>query len=125
MSIALKRRCHARIGAYVRLRTLLGLLFALAVLFAPAVTGVAAAQAAVPDHQAQMVKAGHCTSTPSGQRDYSDGRSCCISVNVGVAVAQVAPLVAAAPPAPTPISLVRALHRPYLGEIATPPPRLS
>lgn len=123
MPIALKRRRDARIGASVHLRTLLCLLFGLAVLLAPAVTGVAAAQAAVPDHQMQMAESGHCSSIPSGQHDKSDGKTCCISIYIGVAVAMNASLTAVLVPASTPVSVLRALHRPYLGEIVTPPPR--
>ena len=98
---------------------------ALAVLFAPAVTSAAAAHAAVADHQMQMMETGHCQSMPSGHHDKADGKSCCISTYVGAAFAASAPSAETALAAVSPESVLPALHRPYLGEIATPPPRQS
>lgn len=125
MSNPLMERHMGRIGAPVRIRTLLCLLFGLAVLLAPAATGVAAAQAGVPDHQMQMTESSHCNSTPSGQHDGSAGKTCCISTYLGLTVAPAAPMAVASRPARTPVSFIRALHRPHLGEIATPPPRTA
>jgi hypothetical protein len=107
------------------LRTLLSAVLALAVLFAPAVTHAAATHAGIPDHQMQMMEAGHCSSMPSGHHDKSDGKSCCISVYVGLAAASSAPVTEIALPASPPMYFVVTFHRPYLGEIATPPPRHS
>ena len=100
-------------------------LLALAVFFSPAITSVAAAQAAVPDHQMQMMESGHCHSTPSGHHEKSDGKNCCISFFVGLAVGPSAPLAEPALPASPPVCFLTAFHQSYLGEIATPPPRLS
>ena len=107
------------------LRKLLSAMIGLAVLFAPAVTSAAAARAGVPDHQMQMMESGHCNSMPSGHHDKSDGKSCCISMTMGLAVAASAPVTEIVPPTSPPVSFVPALHRIYLGEIATPPPRHS
>ena len=106
------------------IRKLLTALIALAVLFAPAMTTAAAASAAVPDHQMQMMESGHCKSIPSAH-DKSDGHSCCISVFLGLAVAPSARFAEFKPLVSPPVSPIPTLHRPYLGEIATPPPRHS
>jgi len=106
-----------------RIRNLLTALIALAVLLAPAVASAAAAEAAVSDHQMQMMEAGHCKSIPSAGHDKPDGHGCCLSIFWGLAVAPFVPWAEIAPPAAPPDSSVRVLHRPYLGEIATPPPR--
>ncbi|MFL6728148.1 MAG: hypothetical protein ACJ8FS_16785 [Sphingomicrobium sp.] len=107
------------------LQKLLTALIALAVLFAPAITSAAAARAAIPDHPMQMMESGHCTSMPSGHHDKSDRKSCCISVSIGLAVAPFVPVAGAAALASAPVYFLAKLHRPYLGEIATPPPRQS
>jgi hypothetical protein len=80
---------------------------------------------AVPDHQIQMMETGHCKSIPSGHDDKSDGKSCCISMLMGLAVAPSAPVAETAERPSPPVFVVRTLHHPYLGEIATPPPRIS
>ena len=112
-------------GHSMGIRKLLTALIALAVLFAPAVTSAAAANAAVPDHQMQMMESGHCKSMPSSGHDKSDGHSCCISMFLGLTAAPSAPLAEVAPPTSLPAFFIPALHRAYLGEIATPPPRHS
>ena len=101
------------------------LLLLLAVLFAPAVTSMAAAHAGRDDHQVQMMETGHCSSMPSGHHHKSDGKSCCISMCIGVAVSPAAPTEEVVLRASPPIFFVAPLHRPYRGEIATPPPRQS
>lgn len=101
------------------------LLLLLAVLFAPALTSMAAAHAGLDDHQMQMMETGYCSSMPSSHHDKSDGKSCCISMYIGVAIAPAAPTEKVDLRASPPIFFVAPLHRPYLGEIATPPPRRS
>ena len=44
----------------VSIRKLFAMLVAVAVMFVPAVTGMSAALAAVPDHHMQMMSTGHC-----------------------------------------------------------------
>jgi len=109
----------------MNLSKLWSILIALAVLFAPAVTSAAAAHAAVADHQMQMMETGHCNSMPSGHHDNGDGKSCCISTYVGAAFAAPEPSVETPLAAASPETILPALHCPYLGEIATPPPRQS
>lgn len=114
---------RARICAAVGIRTLLSALLALAVLLAPTVTSAAAARMAAPDHQMQMMQAGHCNSIPLQDREKSDGKTCCVSTSMGLAVAPAAPVSeSSARPSP-PVFRVRTIHLAHLGEIATPPPR--
>ena len=107
------------------LQRTLSVLVALTVLFAPAVTSVAAARAAVPDHQMQMMEAGHCKSMPSSDHGKMDGKSCCISICIGLAVVPSTPAAENVQRPPPPVFSVPTIHRPYLAEIATPPPRHS
>ncbi|HEV8407892.1 MAG TPA: hypothetical protein VGQ34_08135 [Sphingomicrobium sp.] len=100
------------------------LMIALAVLFAPALTHAGAAFAAMPSHDMQIMEAGHCQAPPSqsGHHD-KDGKSCCISLTIGVAACPSAPVGAAIVLGSPPVFRLATLHRPYLGELATPPPR--
>jgi hypothetical protein len=113
-------------SAYVRtvsMTKLFALILAVAVLFAPGVTG--AAMAAAPHHDMAMMEAGHCQppASGSGHHDQSDGKSCCVSMCMALAVAPSAPS--------EPLQQRRELPqfaspKAYLGlpaEIATPPPR--
>ena len=109
----------------VSIRKLFAVFVALAVLVAPSVTG--AALAASPHHAMQMMEAGHCEAPPpSGNHQHRmDGKTCCISMCMALAVAPTAPAETAtllrqiaqfAPP--------KAYHG-LPAEIATPPPRHS
>ena len=109
----------------ISLRKLLSALIALAVLFAPAVTNVAAAHAGVGNHQAQMMQMGHCSSMPSRGHEKSDGKSCCISMTVAAAFAPDHAAARLSMAALRPVSFIPTMDRPHLGEIATPPPRDS
>jgi hypothetical protein len=103
-------------------RTLFGIFIALALLIAPTISG-GEALAAVPNHDMQMMEAGHCQSPASHKTGHQGDMSCCKAMCVGVAVAHVAPAEATWV-RPTPASIpLPALHRPFLGELATPPPR--
>lgn len=115
-------RSYARL---MSIRRLFAILVALAVLFAPSVTSTAMASA--PDHQMQMMQAGHCEMPMSGKsgHDKMDGKNCCISMCMAVAINP------SAPPAEHALAHVQATFptpKSYLGhltEIATPPPRLA
>lgn len=109
-------------------RPLLGFVLMIAVLFASALSGSAAASAAtMPGHDMQMMEMGHCSSVPS---KHDDGKSmpkqCCIAMCMAaVAVAPSAPAELPMVQRGQPASFVPAAHDGYLGEIATPPPRLA
>lgn len=109
----------------ISIRKLLSALIALAVLFAPGVMNVAAAHAGVGDHQTQMMEMGHCSSMLAGHHDKSDGKGCCFSMTIGVAFDQCNATVELNTAAARPVSFIPKMHRPHLGEIATPPPRDS
>lgn len=123
MPLRLNHANHARIGPFVSIRTLLSALLALAVLLSPAVATAAATRIAVPDHQIQMMEAGHCKSLPSSDHEKSDNKSCCVSLCIGLAVSPSAPLTETVSRPSPPVFAVESLHLAYLGEIATPPPR--
>jgi hypothetical protein len=104
-------------------RALFGMVVALGVMLAPAI-GRGEALAAVPNHDVQMMEAGHCHSPASRPASHHQGdMSCCTAMWVAVTVPYDRPADSAAvraAPASTPLV---ALHRPFLGELSTPPPR--
>jgi hypothetical protein len=106
---------------------LFAIFVALAVLFAPAFTRAGEALAAVPDHHAQMLEAGHCQAPPgqSGDEEKAPATNCCISMCMAVAIAPASPLshkdVHNAPAALTARTFLIGLPL----EIATPPPRTA
>lgn len=109
----------------VSIRRLLTILVAVAVLFAPSLTGAAAA--AIPDHYMQMIESGHCQAPPSESRNEKEtpAKSCCVSVSMGVAVTPAPPLTDGELQAAPAVFGIPTPHLSYLGEIATPPPRRS
>lgn len=111
---------------FMTVRRLFAILIALAVLFAPAMTRVGEAQAAVPDHHAQMMTKGHCDTVPAGDQEQArDSNSCCVQLSMAVAAEP------ARPAASQPLlgaSRVAALENFRTGtpaELATPPPRAA
>ena len=107
-------------------RPLFAFILMIAVLFASALTGSAAASAATMNHDMQMMEMGHCSSMPSKEDGKAPVKSCCIAMcTAAVAVAPSAP-VELLPIQPVLATFpVPAAHDGFLGEIATPPPRLA
>ncbi|MGE5564462.1 MAG: hypothetical protein ACM3ZV_14315 [Bacillota bacterium] len=110
-------------------RPLFAFILTIAVLFASALSGSAVASAATMNHDMQMMEMGHCSSMPS-MPSKDDGKapvkSCCIAMcSAAVAVAPSAPAELPIIERATPGFFVPAAHHGYLGEIATPPPRLA
>ncbi|HEY1146731.1 MAG TPA: hypothetical protein VGE84_10365 [Allosphingosinicella sp.] len=108
-------------------RPLFAFILMIAVLFTSALTGTAAASAAMmPGHDMQMMETGHCSSMPSKDDGKTPAKSCCIAMcTAAVAVAPSAPAdlpVVQQAPAAFPILIG---YNGFLGEIATPPPRLA
>ena len=107
-------------------RPLLAFIAMIAVLFASTLTGTATASAATMNHDMQMMEMGHCSSPPSSQHDGKGmAKNCCIAMCMAVAIAP------AVPAQPNEIhhqasyfAVPKSWHG-YLGEIATPPPRLA
>lgn len=105
---------------------LFALILAIAVLFASGLSASAVASAATMDHDMQMMDMDHCSFMPSKQDGKTPVKSCCIAMCM--ATAAVVPSVPAELPIvrQTPATFsVPAAHAGYLGEIATPPPRLA
>jgi hypothetical protein len=101
------------------------ILLALAVLFAPSM-----AYAALPmtaQHDMQAMEMGHCQMLPSGKGDHDkdDGKSCCISMCMAVALAPSTPADAAESKHDAAYFTVPQSWQGFLGEIATPPPRTT
>ena len=112
------------LAALVSPRKLFAIMIALAVLSAPAVTYAAAS---TTHHNMQTMEMGHCQMLPSKGGDHrkADGKSCCISMCVAVAIAPAAPSEALElEHAGTYFAAPQWWHG-FLGEIATPPPRMA
>ena len=105
------------------IRPLFAFMLTIAVLFASAMTGTAAASAATMNHDIQMMEMGHCSSAPSNHEDKSTPKQCCIAMCLAVAVAPSAPPDLPMVQQAVPTFTIPTEHDAYLGEIATPPPR--
>ena len=107
-------------------RPIFAVILTIAVLFASALTGSAAASAATMNHDMQMMEMGHCSSMPSKEDGKAPVKSCCIATcTAAIAVAPSAPVelpILQQAPAAFPILTS---YSGFLGEIATPPPRLA
>ena len=109
----------------VSIRALFAALVALAVLFAPSLTRIGEASAAVPDHDVQMMTKGHCEKAPADDHEKSVEMSCCVQMCMAVAVEPTAPF--------SPEPVLGSTKTPKLqsflvgapAEIATPPPRAA
>lgn len=104
------------------IRTLFAIVIALAVLLSPA----GQAFAAVPDHHMQMTQFAPCQMPPAKSGDHGKmDKNCCMAMCMTVAVAPSAPAdVADQAHAFSYFSVPKSWHG-YLGEIATPPPRIA
>ena len=107
------------------IRRLFAMLLALVVLFAPAVT--ASASAADPSHDMQMMQVGHCQGPMSGGADHdrNAGKTCCISICMGVALSPLAPEAEASVQLASPVFAAPVSLTGQPTELPTPPPRLS
>ena len=118
-------------GPYVNIRKFFAILIAMSVMFAPTLARAAEANAPVPDHQMQMMEAGHCTSAPSstneksGTHDKSMAKSCCIAMCMALAVVPSAPGHSRVPTRIVMVFLAPSFRIGLPAEIATPPPRLA
>jgi hypothetical protein len=111
--------------AIARLRHLVGIFVALALLFAPGVAHFGMADAAAPHHERMMEQTGHCSLPAGGLSDHGKaaGNACCSSICVAIAADAATSLYEASIRSPAPAFALAKLHIGYLGEIATPPPR--
>lgn len=108
------------------IRRLLSGLVALAVLFAPS-TVAAQHGATMPGHDMQTMKMGRCEAAPPRTADHGKnvGKNCCISMCMASAVRRDAPATDVPVVHAATYFAVPVYWRGYLGEIATPPPRIA
>jgi hypothetical protein len=111
----------------VSIRKLFAIFIALAVLIAPSVAYAAMPTALTPHHDMRTMDVGHCQMLPSKSSDHNkfDGKSCCISMCMAVAVAPFTPADTVEPKHSVAYFAVPQSWHGYLGEIATPPPRAA
>ena len=106
-------------------RSPLSFVIMMALLFASSITGTAAASAATMNHDMQMMEMGHCSSPPAKQDGKTPAKSCCIAMCMAVAVEPTAPAQLSDIHHQATYFAVPTSWHGYLGEIATPPPRLA
>ena len=106
-------------------RSLFAFVIMIAVLFASAVTGTASASAATMNHDMQMMEMGHCSSPPAKEDGKAPVKSCCIAMCVAGAIEPSAPARLGDLHHQTTYFAVPSSWHGFLGEIATPPPRVA
>jgi hypothetical protein len=108
------------------IRNLFAILVAVAVVFAPAFMSVGMAQAAVPDHHAQMTEKGHCDPANDEDQNKPAGTMACCGA-MCMAVAVTASTMALAEPllGSLPVARLHAFRTGVPAELATPPPRAA
>ena len=106
-------------------RSLFAFVIMISVLFASAVTGTASASAATMNHDMQMMEMGHCSSPPAKEDGKAPVKSCCIAMCVAVAIEPSAPARLGDLHHQTTYFAVPSSWHGFLGEIATPPPRVA
>lgn len=105
---------------------LLAALAAVALLFAPALTGAAYAAQDMSGASMQMMNGAPCKSMPSpADHDKAMANGCCMAMCMAVAVAPSTPGALPAMTQATATFTLAKSDKAYLGEIATPPPRHS
>ena len=113
-------------SSLMSIRKLFAILVAIAVLFAPSLTGAGMAQAAVPEHHAQMMEKGHCDPASDGkQNKAAEKTSCCGAMCMAVAVTSGANSVTNGLLGNGPVSRLHSFRTGSPAELATPPPRAA
>ena len=105
-------------------RRFLGLVIAVAMLLAPALTA-GSAFAAAPDHHAQATEAGHCDPATAEESKKSTLTSHCVAMCMTIAVAPALTTLAAPVQRSTNAAAIPCFPAGQLLEIATPPPRAA
>ena len=110
----------------MRIRKLLAILVAVAMLSAPSLTDAGMAQAAVPEQHAQMVEKGHCDpASVAKQNKAIDQMSCCGAMCMAVAVTPGASPLTTGLLGNRPVSRLHSFRSGVPAELATPPPRAA
>ena len=117
----------APIWLSVSIDKLLAILVALTFMLAPTVARAGEMAMADGHHDMVMMDGGHCQKAPSHSptHDKAAGDSCCVSMCMAVAIAPGAPIESTRLAHVDAYFAAPATWHGYLGEIATPPPRLA
>jgi len=114
------------IGPPVSVRLLFSMMIAVALAFAPFAMPMGEASAAASGHHASMAKAGHCDDKPSPAKpDGHKEKPCCSAGCMAAAMLPAMGEGVVALPHATERPGLDLFYRGFLGEIATPPPRLA
>src|SRR5262245_14124454 len=112
-------------GSASRARLLFAMLIAFAMALAPLAMPAGEAMAAQPAHHGAMAKAGHCPEAPMPSHHNQADKSGCVAGCMALANLPMRGLDAAMPASSRERPATDQFRRGYLGEIATPPPRLA
>jgi hypothetical protein len=109
------------------MQKLFALMVAIALLLAPGLTGASMAQAAQPDHRAQMAEMSHCDPARDDQQQgQTHDMACCAAMCMAVAVTPpMVPLRAPLQASETTADSLFAFAIGTPAELATPPPRAA
>ena len=125
MSMVLKKLQITAISPRVTCRSIVAILIAAAMLFAPFAMRSGGAMAAMAaNHHSQAMDKDHCGDQPATGKDQkSTGKSCCAAMCTAIAVVPGSPV--------EPLAYARSVDRPtieqfgrsFLAKLPTPPPR--
>ena len=118
----------AVISRPVSVRLLLSALIAMAMAFAPLAMPIGEALAAQPSHHgaaAGMAKDDHCSGKPQQKHAQKDKKSCCVAGCFALASLNAPEAGMAVPRSSVEQPVREQFRHGFLGEIATPPPRIS
>ena len=117
------RGAYAPIPNLMSICRLFAILVAVAVLLTPVFNDASMAQAAVPDHHAQMAEKGHCVPVNDDGQDTPHDMACCGAMCMAVAVTPAAVALRTPLHGSVPVASLRAFQTGAPAELATPPPR--
>jgi hypothetical protein len=122
----LKVPIKGSICGVVIMQKLFALMVAIAVLLAPGLTGASLAQAAQPDHHAQMAEKSHCDPARNDQQQgKTHDMACCAAMCMAVAVTPAVVPLGAPQQGTVAVSSLYAFALGTPAELATPPPRVA
>jgi hypothetical protein len=108
----------------VTIRTLFATMIALALLAAPS-AAFAAMPPAVTGHHRQAMQMGHCQSAPARSDHKAPAKGCCMAMCLALAVAPEPPLGGIRTAHASDYFVAPISWHGFIGEIATPPPKIS
>jgi hypothetical protein len=113
-------------GSITGIRGLVAIVLAFALMFAPMATHLGMVSAAVSDAPQTMGSAGHCHAQSRGPANHGKpiSKTCCVSTGIAVAIDSASPPREKLVRPAAPVFALTTFRSGFLGEIATPPPRL-